>query len=242
LITYQFTGADPKSRAAQFNRYAHEGLSMIQSYSEKLSKYIRSLSDFTFYKTIDGNYDHIGATVADAVLQANLKYKSHVKPRVECILSQYPDAKTTSSVLHLLGSIPATKFLNWAGQDRADRFSEILSLFKSEKIETESELKEWLKDTGNLSKLRSIYGVGPKTVDYFKILVGLSTSAIDRHLINFIKLAGIPAVGYGEAQQIINGAADLFGVDRSYFDHSIWQYMSQKKASITSTLCKGKRA
>lgn len=211
----------------QLHRYAHKGLSMISSYSKKLADFIRTLPDFKFYETIDGNYDHIGATVADAVLQARLRYETHVKPRVNRILALYPEAKTTSSVLHILESISAKKFLNWGGQDRAERFSKILSLFQSEKIETEKELKEWLKQTDNLLKLRSIYGVGPKTVDYFKILVGFSTSAIDRHLINFIKLAGIPVAGYTAAQKLINDTADLFGVDRSYFDHSIWQYMSK---------------
>jgi hypothetical protein len=36
--------------------------------SEKLANYVRSLLDFEMYLTIDGNYDHIGATVADAAL------------------------------------------------------------------------------------------------------------------------------------------------------------------------------
>jgi len=200
---------------------------MTSFYSEKLAAFIRSLPDFIFYETIDGNYNHIGATVADAVLQANLRYKTHVKPRVKRILALYPDANTTASVLRILESISAKEFLNWNGQDRAERFFNILSLFESEKIETENELKEWLKDAANLLKLRSIYGVGPKTIDYFKILVGLPTSAIDRHLLNFIGMAEITVGNYTEAQKLIDDTADLFGVGRSYFDHSIWQYMSK---------------
>jgi len=42
---------------------------MMVSDAEKLAQYVRSLPGFSFYKTIDGNYNHIGATVADAVLQ-----------------------------------------------------------------------------------------------------------------------------------------------------------------------------
>ena len=65
--------------------------------AEKLAHYVRSLS-FKFYETIDGNYDHIGATVADAVLQANNNYSTHVKPRVNWLLERYPDARTTRIV------------------------------------------------------------------------------------------------------------------------------------------------
>jgi hypothetical protein len=111
---------------------------MTLSGPEKLARYVRSLPDFVVYETIDGNYNHIGATVADAVLQANLRYKTHVKPRVNRILAQYPEAGTTSSVLRLLVSITATEFLSWRGEDRAARFSRILGLFASEGIETEA--------------------------------------------------------------------------------------------------------
>jgi len=44
---------------------------MTTSDAEKLVLFVRSLPGFVFYSTIDGNYQHIGATVADAVLQAN---------------------------------------------------------------------------------------------------------------------------------------------------------------------------
>jgi hypothetical protein len=130
---------------------------------EKLAQYVRSLPDFVICKTIDGNYDHIGATVADAVLQANMRYKTHVKPRVNRILSRYSEARTTSSVLRLLKSISATEFLAWRGEDRAQRFSQVLALFAAESIETEADLSVWLSQDANFAKLRSVKGIGPKT-------------------------------------------------------------------------------
>lgn len=212
---------------------------MTLSDPERLAQYVRSLPGFEFYETIDGDYDHIGATVADAVLQANMRYKTHVKPRVNRILAQYPDARTTSSVLHLLKSIPATTFLSWRGEDRAERFSRVLDVFAAEGIETEADLREWLSQESNLLKLRSIKGIGPKTIDYFKILVGVSTSAIDRHVLNFLGLAGLAPCGYLDAQAIINATADILSVDRAYFDHSIWQFMSRRAAPSQTRECHG---
>jgi len=215
---------------------------MALSDPEKLARYVQTLPDFEFYQTIDGNYDHIGATVADAILQANNKYSTHVKPRVNRIRALYPEARTTSSVLRLLESIPATEYLDWRGIDRAKRFSQVLILFATEGIEVELDLREWLSQESSLGKLRAIKGIGPKTVDYFKILVGVSTSAIERHLLKFLELAGLTPCGYLDAQAIINATADILSVNQAYFDHSIWQFMSKGGVISQACECDGYRA
>lgn len=212
---------------------------MTSSAAEQLAQYVRSMPGFVFYEAIDGNYNHIGATVADAILQANNNYKTNVKPRVNRILNQYPNSRTTSSVRNLLQSLPVTQLLNWRGADRAARFSQVLDLFAAESIETEADLREWLLRESNVPKLSSIKGIGPKTIDYFKMLVGVSTSAIDRHLLNFLWLAGLSPCGYSDAQSIINATADMLRVDRAYFDHSIWRYMSRRAAASQSGECCG---
>jgi thermostable 8-oxoguanine DNA glycosylase len=203
---------------------------LTTSDSKKLAKYVCALPDFVFYEIMDGDYNHMGAIVADAVLQANNRYATNVKPRVNSILKTYPEVRTTSELLSLLETIRATEFLNWRDKDRTECFMRVVNLFASEHIETEENLKNWLIDDKNLTKLRSIKGIGPKTVDYFKILVGLKTSAIERHLLAFIKLAGLRSSSYYEAQAIIDATADILSVKRAYFDHSIWRFMSKRAA------------
>lgn len=202
---------------------------------EKLARYVASLSEFTIYECIDGNYKHMGATVADAVLQANNRYATNVTPRVNRILKEYPNSKTTSSLLRHLTSIPAQTFLNWRGEERSERFIITVCLFKTEGVETEIDLQDWLVHSANLAKLLRIKGIGQKTLDYFKILVGIPTSAIDRHLLKFLALAGIEVAGYHGAQELINATADLLGVNRACFDHSIWQFMSRLDADPDRT-------
>jgi thermostable 8-oxoguanine DNA glycosylase len=114
----------------------------------------------------------------------------------------------------------------------------VVALFLAEGIETQNDLKQWLLTASNLHKLRAIKGIGPKTIDYFKILVGISTSAIDRHLHAFLGLAGLAGCNYVQAQSIINAAADLLGQSKAYFDHSIWQYMSQSAAASRVSQCR----
>ena len=70
-----------------------------------------SLADFQIHETIDGDYNHIGATVADAILQGNRRYLSFVTPRVRRILERFPMHRTTTAVLEVLRTTPTADFL-----------------------------------------------------------------------------------------------------------------------------------
>jgi len=139
----------------------------------------------------------------------------------------FPDAKTLSGLKKILMERTVNDFLDWQGMDRANRFQNIVDLFGSEAIETEDNLRDWLMDDKNLLKLRKIHGIGPKTIDYFKILTGIQTCAIDRRLFDFLERAGIEITSYDEAKEIINLAADKMGIQRASFDHSIWKYIGR---------------
>lgn len=194
--------------------------------ARRLVEYIQSLTDFVFQK-VDPPYGHIGATIADTVLQANNKYDTHVTPRIQRILKQWPNAKTVTGTLDLLSSIPAVTFLNWKGEDRAERFLSILHLLRNERVESEVDLQTWLAKDANLRHLFAIKGIGPKTVDYLKIMVGLQSIAIDRRLLNFLGIAGIVLTpgDYSTARDILTRAAGLLSIPQADFDHSIWRYM-----------------
>ena len=207
--------------------------------ARRLAEYIHSLPDFVYYEVGD-SYGHIGATIADAVLQPRRDYDTFVAPRTKRILTKWPQERTVTAMLQLLGSIPASEFLNcednedsgsWLGH-RVERFCTILQLLKGEGIESEADLTAWLTIDTNLPKLHAINGVGPKTVDYLKILVGVqgAGAAIDSRLREFLSMAGIVAArsDYDMPREIINRAADLLSVERSVLDHSIWRYMGGK--------------
>ena len=196
--------------------------------ANKLTEFIRGLPDFSIVTEMDGNYQHLGATIADAVLQANMRYETHVRPRIKHIRRMFPAAATMSGLKKTLTERTTSGFLDWRGMDRVTRFDDIVNLFSSESIETEDDLKQWLMNERNLIKLDMIKGIGPKTLDYFKILTGIQTCAIDCRLLDFLKQAGIDASSYDEAKEIVNLAADIMQVQRAYFDHSIWEYIGKK--------------
>jgi hypothetical protein len=200
----------------------------IEEKAAKLAEYIRGLSDFRIVTEIDGNYGHLGATIADGVLQANMKYETHVRPRISRIRASFPTAATLLGLKKTLMQETTKLFLDWGGADRVKRFDDIVDLFSSEGIETEDDLRDWLLNERKLPKLATIKGVGPKTTDYFQILVGLQTCAIDRRLLDFLQQANVAVSGYHEARTIINLTADILGVKRAYLDHSIWEYIGKQ--------------
>lgn len=201
----------------------------IEEKTKILVDYIRSLNDFEIVKEIDGNYDHMGATITDAMLQAGTTYETVVRPRVQRIQEQYPEARTISEFIKIIDEVGIYKILQWKDEEKPKRILGVVNFFKKENIETETDLKQWLQEINNIEKLKRLRGIGNKTADYFKILVGIQTSAVDRHLDTFLSEANIKVNGYIEAQQLINKAADQMGVNRAYLDHSIWKYMSSKK-------------
>jgi 3-methyladenine DNA glycosylase/8-oxoguanine DNA glycosylase len=217
---------------------------------QRLADFIKSLPDFRVYEQHEiGTYDHIGAAIADAVLQAQRDYDSFVTPRTDRILKRWPEAKTVTAVLEYLKSVPPSDFLDWSDNPtssnylahRVRRFVEILMLLKNSGVETTDDLKQWLTVEEHSAKLSTIYGVGPKTTEYIKILVGLDTAAPDTRLRAFLAQAGIASAGDTIDGEIINRTADLLSIPRSCFDHSIWQYMGAHsgKAAAAGT-CPGR--
>jgi thermostable 8-oxoguanine DNA glycosylase len=157
-----------------------------------------------------------------------------VLPRVEKVKS-FPKAQTTTGFCELLKGKGGTNiFLDWKGKRKPERIMRIIELFIDERIETEVDLRRWLEKEEHIDLLSRIKGIGDKTIDYFRILAGIPTVAVDRHLIKFIQNTGIEINpnSYQEAKLIINRTAEELGYNRSLFDHSIWKYMSSKKVKM----------
>ncbi len=74
--------------------------------------------------------------------------------------------------------------------------------------------------------LIEIKGIGAKTIDYLKNLVGIPTVAVDRHIRKLVLYAGIPVTDYMEIRAIV-GREDRSSVRPDYLDHAIWLYASR---------------
>jgi len=201
------------------------GVPTIDEEADKLWAYISSLPDFKFVRAV--GWGHIGATIVDGVIQSGLNWDHVVKPRVDRIL-QRKDAERTSGFLRLLAREGVVNLVDLNHPKRL-AIVEVTMLLYREGIETEDELKGWLRKESNLEKLDDISWIGEKTLDYFKELAGLQAVAIDVHLKNFLKRAGVDPGDYAHAQAVYEAAAREHGKRRSDLDQSVWHFMHDKK-------------
>jgi hypothetical protein len=199
---------------------------------EQLASYIRSLPDFVTHTEIDSNYCHVGATLADAVLQSNNNYERNVRHRVASIRKLYARETSLQDLKRLLQHVTVQEFLDWNGTRKPETFRDLVDLLEREGVNTEDDLRECLRREGSSDKLLNIRFIGQKTADYLKILVGLSNAAMDRHLFGFLERAGLGKLSYGRGQEIVHQTANLMGMDRAHMDHSIWRYMSGGKKAV----------
>lgn len=165
------------------------------------------------------------------MLQAGIKYDTVVFPRVKKLLTDYPEARTTTGFFKLLEKTGPRELLEWSGKEKLNRILGVTQYFMEEGTETEDSLKMWLEKNSNVPKLKNLRGIGDKTADYFKILAGISAVAVDRHLLGFLNQAGIDIDinSYSEAREIIEKTAKRIGIEASALDHSTWRYMSKAK-------------
>ena len=200
----------------------------------KVACFTRSLDEFAMVEDLALPYHHMGATITDAVLQAGLRYETVVWPRVQHVMT-IPEAVTTSGFLAVLRERGGEVVVHWTHAEKLGRMEAVAELFVGESVETEADLHFWLCEDGdacgpNIAKLAAVHGIGPKTIDYFKILCGeQDTAAIDMHLTRFLEQAGVRVTSYEQARAVIAGAAAELGVPAAQLDHSIWTYMSKSK-------------
>ena len=170
--------------------------------------------------------EHMGAVVADSVLQAGLNYSTIVRPRVLNIMNSYPELTTVSSLRALVGRQETHEFLNWRHNEKVTRFENLVEFLWRRGVEYAADLREQLALGEFCEAVQRINGIGPKTVDYMACLVGVESIAIDRHVRAFARSAGVENDDYSFLKNSFCCAADLLELPRREFDAWLWQRAS----------------
>lgn len=190
--------------------------------AQKVANHVFSLEGFRVENRARTTYGHMGAIISDGVLQAGLNYENVVAPKVRDLIDRCPEAETTTGFLDAMIRNRLLDLLNWAHPEKPKRIMTITCLLHSLRVDTEDSFRDWLAKPESDALLMQVRGVGPKTVDYFKMLAGLPSIPVDRHVRAFVSSAGVNRKRYEEIQQIIVLAADLLRVERNTFDRAIW--------------------
>lgn len=194
-----------------------------------LREYIKTIENFRIVQPEVCPYcDHIGALFTDTVLQAGLNYRSVVLPRVTHVLELFPEANTVKSFSKVLECYGISKVLDWNNDIKIRRMQDLVDFCLTHSINTTVDLVLFLKDKEGENTLKSINGIGNKTCDYLKRLLGFDNVAVDRHIRAFLEGADIMYDNYYEIKEVVEYAADFMGMNRRTLDYSIWSYMSNQ--------------
>jgi hypothetical protein len=166
--------------------------------------------------------DHLGAVLADCILQAGLNYRSVVKVRVERIVISFPETHRLEGLAEVVRCGTVGEFLQWRHEEKIARFVGLVGLLERHGINDTVTLWSWLQNDAYRNDLLALRGVGPKTVDYLCCLLGMDCVAVDRHLKMFVRGAGVELKEYNELKLVISYAADLLDLPRRQFDTWIW--------------------
>lgn len=175
--------------------------------------------------------EHMGAVLADSILQAGLNYSTVVRPRVFNILKYYPHTNTVSSLLKIIDSKQTATYLQWEHHQKITRFENLVTFLRDIAIEDVSDLRDHLVLEKFSSQLQEINGIGPKTVDYLACLIGVESIAVDRHVRSFAKRVGVINSDYYFLRNVFCYAADLIDISRRDFDAWVWHKESFAKVT-----------
>ncbi|WP_051666129.1 hypothetical protein [Pedobacter sp. R20-19] len=201
--------------------------------ARKLANYIGGLDTFeTLYVESEFCYQHIGALFVDITLQAGLNYQSVVKPRVQRVLLNYPEADTVLKFRDAIEAWGLETIIKWRNSIKINRLERLISFALANEINTCADFKIFLMNANNREEFQKLNGVGPKTVDYTLKLLNFDTVAVDRHIYAFVEMADVKPEGYAFTKKVVEFAADFLQISRSSMDYSIWKYMSNAERSL----------
>ncbi|MCX2928135.1 hypothetical protein [Streptomyces sp. NEAU-W12] len=193
---------------------------------QRLTDHLRSsLGDGPF--SAPGGWTHMGAVICDASFQARRNYETTIRPRVLALQKAWPDARTVQGFQARLTTCDLATAMNFHDLRRVTIAHRITDLLTAHHVDTRDDLNAWLDHTTNRAALRTIHGVGPKTVDYIGNLVGRSQIAVDVHLRAFAADAGLPALSYRQLRAAYEAAAAQLGHDRAGMEHTVWRFKAQ---------------
>lgn len=197
--------------------------------ARELADFIRSTDELEFVvKNNWEGYNHLGALLTDIVLQSGLNYQTVVQPRVNRVVSRFPETATLTGVISVLESEGAKELLDWNHQVKLDRFNNLIEFCKLQNLESCEDMRSFLYQRSNHDVFLAVNGIGPKTLDYTMKLLAFDTIAVDRHIIGFVEMAGLRHSNYQRTKMVVEYAADLIQVSRSSLDATIWKFMSAK--------------
>ncbi len=169
----------------------------------------------------------MGAVICDVSFQPRCKYEGTLRPRLLHLQLSWPDARTVSGFQRRLVTEDLAVAMKFNHAQKVATAHAITDLLAVHGVDTREDLHTWLDRQANRAALRTVKGVGPKSIDYIANLVGRSHVAVDVHLRAFAVDAAVPDLPYDQLRTVYEEAAALLGHDQGALEHAVWRHRSK---------------
>lgn len=164
----------------------------------------------------------MGAVICDVSFQRRCNYEATLRPRLLRLQTNWPDAKTVCGFQSRLVKEALAVAMKFNHAQKVATAHVITDLLAANGVDTRDDLRTWLDQQANRAALRTVKGVGPKSIDYIGNLVGRSQIAVDVHLRSFAADSGVPDLPYEQLRGVYEEAAGLLRHGRGGLEHAIW--------------------
>ncbi|MFF6888085.1 hypothetical protein ACFY9F_33425 [Streptomyces sp. NPDC012421] len=194
----------------------------VPSLAQRLAEHIQHLLGAGPFPQ-PGGWTHMGAVICDVSFQPRCNYEATLRPRLLRLQANWPDARTVRGFQNRLAMEDLAVAMKFNHTQKVATAHAITDLLAANGVDTRDDLRTWLDQEANRTALRTVKGVGPKSIDYIGNLVGRSQIAVDVHLRTFAEDAGVPALPYEQLRAVYEEAAALLGHDRGGLEHAVWR-------------------
>ncbi len=189
---------------------------------------MQNLRGFEVATSLALGSDHVGAIVAEAVLQPGSRYKRLVRPRIEKIMKDYPKRKTSGDFVRLLEEISPKYFLNWEEEDKPRRVLAVAKYLHNLGIETKDEFYLLFDEPDFPKVLKEIRGIGNKHIDSMKLLLRYPCESLHEAVRLVFQEMNIPFSTFEESRVLFQEIAHELKLDYENLLLCFWRYESNR--------------
>ena len=168
----------------------------------------------------------------EAVLSINRRYDDFVRPRMEYIESEWSQVTSLSDLLALIDSLGVDgfeQFWNYRHAERVGILKHLAEFFVQYRLEggysdDMGAMRAWASQVSFSDHKRfPVYGIGPATFQYLRMVLGVSTVKPDVHILGFVNDALGRRVSHAQAIDLLEVVAERLGLTAQALDYAIWE-------------------
>ena len=200
----------------------------MNSAAHSIAQYIHSVRRFDLSSSPALGSEHIGAFIAEAIMQPGESYKIAIRPLIERLIRDYPEGKTSGHFARLLEEISPKYFLNWKENDKPRRVLAVAKCLHALSIETADELRFIIDDPDFIKAMKDIRGIGNRQIDYLKLLLEIPSETAQEYMNVILKESGVSTVPEEEISVIWDETARLLQKKTSDLLLCVWRYLDNQ--------------